>query len=90
MENKKSSLLIYREKTEEKHTVEELKTAFDESVYSVCFNHHRGFVGAKHELFAAIWDMNPDAILTKADLIFENEKTEEYRDQFLLIDKNSY
>ena len=64
MENKKSPLLIYKEKMAEVHNPEEVKAAFDQSIYAVCFNYDRGHVGAKHELFAAIWEVNPDVIIT--------------------------
>ena len=88
MENKKSPRLIYNEKMAEVHTPEELKTAFDSSAYAVCFNYDRGFVGAKHELFAAIWKVNPNVIITKADLYITSPEPKVWRDQLLLIDKN--
>lgn len=88
MENKKSPLLIYREKMAEVHTPEEIKAAFDDSVYAVCFNYNRGHVGAKHELFAAIWEVNPDVIITEADLCIMAVEPVVWRDQLLLIDKN--
>jgi len=88
MENKKSPLLIYREKMAEVHTSEKIKSAFDESHYAVCFNYDRGHVGAKHELFAAIWEVNPDVIITEADLCIMAVEPVVWRDQLLLIDKN--
>ena len=88
MENKKSPLLVYREKMEEVHTPEEIKAAFDDSFYAVCFNYDRGHVGAKHELFAAIWEVNPDVIITEADLCIMADAPVVWRDQLLLIDKN--
>ena len=88
MENKKSPLLIYKEKMAEVHTPEEVKAAFDQSIYSVCFNYDRGHVGAKHELFAAIWEVNPDVIITEADLCIMAVEPVVWRDQLLLIDKN--
>ena len=88
MEPKKSPLLIYREKMAEVPTPEEVKTAFDQSHYAVCFNYDRGHVGAKHELFAAIWEVNPDVIITEADLCIMAVEPVVWRDQLLLIDKN--
>ena len=46
MENKKSPLLVYREKMAEVHTPEEIKAAFDDSFYAVCFNYDRGHGGS--------------------------------------------
>ena len=88
MENKKSPLLVYREKMKEVHTPEEVKSAFDDSFYAVCFNYDRGHVGAKHELFAAIWEVNPDVIITEAELCIMAVEPIVWRDQLLLIDKN--
>jgi len=88
MENKKSPLLVYREKMAEVHTPEEIKSAFDESHYAVCFNYDRGHGGAKHALFAAIWEVNPDVIITEADLCIMAVEPVVWRDQLLLIDKN--
>ena len=88
MENKKSPLLICKEKMAEVHTPEEVKSAFDESHYAVCFNYDRGHGGAKHALFAAIWEVNPDVIITEADLCIMAVEPIVWRDQLLLIDKN--
>ena len=88
METQKSPLLVYREKMAEVHTPEEIKAAFDDSFYAVCFNYDRGHVGAKHELFAAIWEVNPDVIIAEADLCIIAVEPIVWRDQLLLIDKN--
>ena len=88
MENKKSPLLIYREKMAEVHTPEEIKAAFDDSFYAVCFNYDRGYGRAKYALFAAIWEVNPDVIITEADLCIMADAPVVWRDQLLLIDKN--
>ena len=88
MESPKSPLLVYREKIAEVHTPEEIKAAFDDSFYAVCFNYDRGYGGAKHELFAAIWEVNPDVIITEADLCIMAVEPVVWRDQLLLIDKN--
>ena len=88
METKKSPLLVYREKMAEVHTPEEIKAAFDDSFYAVCFNYDRGHGGAKHALFAAIWEVNPDVIITEADLCIMAVEPIVWRDQLLLIDRN--
>ena len=88
MENKKSPLLVYREKMAEAHTPEEIKSAFDDSSYAVCFNYDRGYGRAKYALFAAIWEVNPDVIITEADLCIMAVEPVAWRDQLLLIDKN--
>ena len=88
MENKKSPLLIYKEKMAEVHTPEDVKAAFDDSFYAVCFNYDRGHVVAKHELFTAIWEVNPDVIIAEADLCIMADAPVVWRDQLLLIDKN--
>ena len=88
METKKSPLIIYREKMAEVHTPEEIKSAFDESHYAVCFNYDRGHGRAKYALFAAIWEANLDVIITEADLCIMAVEPIVWRDQLLLIDKN--
>lgn len=88
MENRKSRLLVYREKIAEVHTPEEIKAAFDDSCYAVCFNYDRGYVRATHELFAAIWAVHPDVIITEADLCIMADEPIVWRDQLLLINKN--
>lgn len=88
METKKSPLLTYREKMAEVHTSEEIKATFDDSFYAVCFNYDRGHARGKHTLFAAIWEVNPDVIITEADLCIMAVEPIVWRDQLLLIDKN--
>ena len=88
MEQNKSPRCLFKEKMDGTHSLEEIKSAFYESIYSVCFNYDRGHSGAKHELFAAIWRVNPDAILTKADLCIVSKETIVWKEQLLLIDKN--
>ncbi|MGN1095043.1 MAG: hypothetical protein ACI4QR_01500 [Eubacteriales bacterium] len=87
MENKKSPLLIYREKTYEIHTLEDIKAAFENS-YAVCFNFDSGHDRAKYALFAAIWGVNPDVIITEVDLCELGPEPDIMRNQFLLINKN--
>ena len=88
MKNQKSPLLVYREKMAEVHTHEEIKVAFNDSFYAVCFNYDRGYGRAKYALFAAIWEVNPDVIITEADLCIMAVEPVVWRNQLLLIDKN--
>lgn len=84
----RSKLLFYRKKREEVHTPEEIKAAFDESCYAVCFNYDRGHSLAKRELFTAVWELNPDVMIVEADLCVFSPKPVIWRDQLLLINKN--
>ncbi len=86
MENVKSPIRIYREKKDETYTSEEVKAAFENS-YAVCFNYDRGHVEAKHVLFGRIWALNPDVIITKADLCIMATTPMVRCDQFLLINR---
>ena len=88
MEHRKSPLLVYREKMAKVHTPEEIKVAFDESHHAVCFNFDSGHGRAKYALFAAIWEVNPDVIITEADLCVMSAEPGVWRDQILLINKN--
>lgn len=90
MENKKSPLLVYREKMAEVHTPAEIKEAFDTS-FAMCFDIDRGNrenIHKKRRLFAKIWSVNPDAIITEADLCVMSTESTVMRDQFLLINRN--
>ncbi len=89
MPNTKSPLLIYREKMAEIHTPEEIKSAFL-SCYAVCFDLERidRYIIKKHALFADIWQVNPDVIITEADLCIMGSEPIVLQDQFLLINKN--
>jgi hypothetical protein len=90
MENKKSPLLVYREKMAEVHTPAEIKEAFDTS-FAMCFEIDRGSaesMHAKRKLFGDIWALNPDAIITEIDLCVMSAESAVMRDQFLLINKN--
>ena len=90
MENKKSPLLVYREKMAEVHTPEEIKDAFDTS-FAMCFEIERGSTESmqiKRKLFGEIWTLNPDAIITEADFCVMSSESTVKCDQFLLINKN--
>ena len=78
---------IYIEKKSEVHTPEEILNAFDNNTV-ICFRISRfGNPSTKANLFGGVWQVNPEAIITEADLcVMSTEPTVE-RKQFLLIDK---
>jgi hypothetical protein len=83
-------LKIYREKKNEVHTPKEIKAAFDAS-FAMCFEIDRGIaenMHTKRKLFGDIWTVNPDAIITEADLCVMSTEPTVMRDQFLFINKN--
>ena len=81
---------IYMEKKNIVHTSEEILSAFNESQYSVCFNINEGSEALiqKRVLFSKIYEANPDAIITDADLCILAREPIVMYDQFLLINKN--
>lgn len=84
------NLKTYREKKNEVHTPEEIKEAFDTS-FAICFEIDRGSaenIHTKRKLFGDIWTVNPDAIITEADLCVMSTEPTVLRDQFLFINKN--
>ena len=83
-------LRVYAEKMAEMETLSptQIKEAFDNSHYAVCFNYNRGYGRAIKDLFGAIWKENPNTIITKADLCILACKPIVWCDQLLLIDKN--
>ena len=83
-------LKTYREKKNEVHNPEEVKEAFDAS-FAMCFEIDRGSaenIHTKRKLFGDIWTVNPDAIITEADLCVMSTEPTVMRDQFLFINKN--
>ena len=83
-------LKTYREKKNKAHTPEEVKEAFDVS-FAMCFEIDRGSaenIHTKRKLFGDIWTVNPDAIITEADLCVMSTEPTVMRDQFLFINKN--
>ena len=84
------NLKLYREKKNEIHTPKEIKEAFDTS-FAMCFEVDRGSaesIHTKRKLFGDIWALNPDAIITEADLCVMSTESTVMRDQSLLINKN--
>lgn len=83
-------LKTYREKKNAIYTPEEIKAAFDAS-FAMCFETDRGSaesIHTKRKLFGDIWTLNPDAIITEADLCVMSTESTVMRDQSLLINKN--
>lgn len=88
MEEKKSYRAIFKEKMAEVHTHEEIKLAFEDS-FAVCFTLVEDHTpGARMQLFGKIWDINPDAIITEADLFVVQSDPVAAMDQYLVISKN--
>lgn len=91
MENKKASLLDYREKKDVVYSKVEIKNAFETS-FAICFGldqsdsmKERG----KYKLFSQIFDINSDVIITQADLCVLFGMPTALRNQFLIINKNA-
>lgn len=79
---------IFRQKKDEVHTSEEILQAFGSS-FCACFALTEDRTpGAKMQLFGRIWDINPDAIITKTDLIGVQSDPVAATDQYLVIGKN--
>ena len=88
MEEKKNYRAIFKEKMAEVHTSNEIKLAFEES-FAVCFALTEDHTpGARMQLFGKIWEINPDAIITEADLFVVQSDPVAVRKQYLLISKN--
>lgn len=80
---------IFRQRKNEVHTTKEIASAFEHS-FSACFalTENRA-PGAKMQLFGEIWNINPDAIITEADLCVVQTAPETATNQYLVIGKNS-
>lgn len=88
MPTPKSPFHLYIEKLKEVYSLEDVKEAFHSS-YAVCFNFERteDFVSKKRKLIMDILCVNPDVILTEADLCILGSEPIVLRDQQLLINK---
>ena len=88
MEEKKSYRAIFKQKKDEVHTSEEILQAFDSS-FCACFALSEDCApGARMQLFGKIWEINPDAIITEADLFVVQSDPVAAMDQYLVIGKN--
>lgn len=88
MEQKKNYHAIFRQKKDKVHTPEEILHFFDSS-FCACFALSEDRTpGARMQLFGKIWDINPDAIITEADLFVVQSDPVAAADQYLVIGKN--
>ena len=79
---------IFRQKKDEVHTHEEILQAFDSS-FCACFALTEDRApGARMQLFSKIWEINPDAIITEADLFVVQSDPVAAMGQYLVIGKN--
>lgn len=88
MEYNKSYRAIFKQKKDEVHTREEILQAFDSS-FCACFALSEDCApGARMQLFDQIWEINPDTIITEADLFVVQSDPVAAKDQYLVICKN--
>lgn len=88
MEEKKSYRAIFKQKKDEVHTSKEILQAFDSS-FCACFTLREDRTpGARMQLFGKIWEINPNAIITEADLFVVQSDPVAAMDQYLVIGKN--
>ena len=79
---------LYMEKRKEVHTPEEFLAAFEDSTVFVFALSEDRTVFSKTHLLGGIWMINPEAIITEADLCVMSVEPTAHRKQFLVIDKN--
>ena len=79
---------IFRHKKDEVHTHEEILQAFDSS-FCACFALSEDCApGARMQRFGKIWEINPNAIITEADLFAVQSDPVAAANQYLVISKN--
>ena len=78
---------IYMEKKDIVHTPEEILEAFEENTAIVFELSRDRAPSAKSNLFGGIWQINPEAIITEADLCVMSVEPTAHRKQILVIDK---
>lgn len=79
---------IFRQKKDEVHSHEEIIQAFDSS-FCACFALSEDCApGARMQLFGKIWEINPDTIITEADLFVVQSDPVATMGQYLVIGKN--
>ena len=79
---------LYREKTSEAHTHEEILAAFEGNTAIVFELSRERTPSAKSNLFGGIWQINPEVIITEADLCVMSVEATAHRKQILVIDKD--
>ena len=78
---------IYMVKKNEVHTHEEILAAFEDNTAIVFELSRERTPSAKSNLFGGIWQINPEAIITEADLCVMSVEATAHRKQILVIDK---
>lgn len=78
---------IYMEKKDIVHTPEEILAAFEDNMAIVFELSRERAPFAKSNLFGGIWQINPEAIITEADLCVMSVESTAHRKQILVIDK---
>ena len=78
---------IYMEKKDIVHTPEEILAAFENSTAIVFELSRERTPSAKSNLLGGIWQVNPEAIITEADLCVMSVEATAHRKQILVIDK---
>ena len=78
---------IYMEKKNIVHTPEEILAAFGDNTAIVFELSPERTPSAKSNLFGGIWQINPEAIITEADLCVMSVESTAHRKQILVIDK---
>ena len=78
---------IYMEKKNIVHAPEEILAAFEDNTAIVFELSRERAPSAKLNLFGGIWQINPEAIITEADLCVMSVEATAHRKQILVIDK---
>ena len=78
---------IYMEKKNIVHTHKEILAAFEDNTAIVFELSRERMPSAKLNLFGGIWQINPEAIITEADLCVMSVEATAHRKQILVIDK---
>ena len=78
---------IYMEKKNIVHTHEEILAAFEDNTAIVFELSRERTPSAKSNLLGGIWQVNPEAIITEADLCVMSVEATAHRKQILVIDK---
>ena len=78
---------IYMVKKNEVHTHEEILTAFEDNTAIVFELSRERTPSARSNLFGGIWQINPEVIITEADLCVMSVEATAHRKQILVIDK---
>ena len=78
---------IYMEKKDIVYTNEEILAAFEDNTAIVFELSRERAPSAKSNLFGGIWQINPEAIITEADLCVMSVEATAHRKQILVIDK---